>query len=483
METVAVPISQARVPSVVTYSRKDIDDCMQKITPIAFNEAIELPPGIHFVALSSGYCIGGCNWLIQGQLEKIAIVTSSASATDRHPEAINIDDLENCDVLVMYDMNSSTNTTPDGMLADLGNQVVQTLEANGRVLVATQSCGLAFDIIECIVNFLQPAGYQHIPIIFISPVAQEALDCANRSLEWLCSGRQKRRPHPFVHSTLPPTHRLHVHSSLNQDVAPLLESPCVVIWGDPFLRNGQSSMIVNAWGQDPNSRIILTHPEVSEAEILQPYTDLKAGVLYFPLDVRLTRAEANQLIARCHPRHLMIPHEALATTIESDTHLEKVLPLDAVFGRKVKAEEDDYGTSSIMLNQNVSVPSKTEFISGSIGPQVAHQVKLSSIGKMTGSSMSCKVKVNRINGEFELESNLLRERRTHLLGRLHYHDMLGALEKKGGYDDMEVNDYKAYLPSLQMRIDSRMHDTILQISDESALEPIRSGLYKRLFEF
>ena len=72
------------------YTRDQVEQCVANITPVSFNQTVDLPPGLSFSAVSSGYCIGGCNWLLQSQVEKIAIVTSSAASMNRHPEEIDI---------------------------------------------------------------------------------------------------------------------------------------------------------------------------------------------------------------------------------------------------------------------------------------------------------------------------------------------------------------------------------------------------------
>ena len=68
------------------------------------------------------------------------------------------------------------------------------------------------------------------------------------------------------------------------------------------------------WGSDEKSTLIITDPEVESSDmVVGKYSSLEIEIVRYPLDVRLTRSEANQLLSRCRPRHLIVPQATLKT--------------------------------------------------------------------------------------------------------------------------------------------------------------------------
>ena len=76
-----------------------------------------------------------------------------------------------------------------------------------------------------------------------------------------------------------------------------------------------------------------------------PFRDLKIEKIVCPIDPRLSCGDANQLIARCSPHNLIVPHEYSAappasTMEEADisSHFSRVLPLHELTVAKSKTE-------------------------------------------------------------------------------------------------------------------------------------------------
>ena len=66
------------------YSRQQIESCLSKITLVGFSEQKDIFGLIKVSPVSSGYCIGSSNWVINSGFEKIAYVSGSSTLTT-HP--------------------------------------------------------------------------------------------------------------------------------------------------------------------------------------------------------------------------------------------------------------------------------------------------------------------------------------------------------------------------------------------------------------
>ena len=66
------------------FSRQQIESCLSKITLVGFSEQKDIFGLIKVSPVSSGYCIGSSNWVINSGFEKIAYVSGSSTLTT-HP--------------------------------------------------------------------------------------------------------------------------------------------------------------------------------------------------------------------------------------------------------------------------------------------------------------------------------------------------------------------------------------------------------------
>ena len=62
--------------------------------------------------MSSGFCIGGTNWLVESPFKRIAYLGPSSSTTMRHPSGIDTEPLIGSDVLIVSDVNVAVREPP-----------------------------------------------------------------------------------------------------------------------------------------------------------------------------------------------------------------------------------------------------------------------------------------------------------------------------------------------------------------------------------
>lgn len=68
--------------------------------------------------VSSGYCLGSANWVIQSDYEKVAYVSGSTTLTT-HPKPMVPQSLRNVNVLIMTALTQTPTSNPDTMLGEL----------------------------------------------------------------------------------------------------------------------------------------------------------------------------------------------------------------------------------------------------------------------------------------------------------------------------------------------------------------------------
>ena len=59
-----------------------------------------------------------------------------------------------------------------------------TLHNGGNVLIPCYPSGVLYDLLECIMGFLDMQGFSTVPVYYISPVAGSSLAHANIYAEW-----------------------------------------------------------------------------------------------------------------------------------------------------------------------------------------------------------------------------------------------------------------------------------------------------------
>ncbi|XP_050690206.1 integrator complex subunit 9-like [Eriocheir sinensis] len=306
------PLCDARTPKTwqPAYTMKAINAALSHVQIVAYNENIDICGALKVTAVSSGYCLGSCNWLICSDHEKLAYLSGSSTLTT-HPRPIDQSALKNADVLIMTALNHTPVFNPDSMLGEFCVAVAQTVRNGGNALVPCYPSGVVYDLFECLSNHLDNLGLSLIPMYFVSPRAENSLGYSNIFSEWLSSSKQGKvysMDDPFPHAHLTRVGRLKAFKSLDAEgFSCEYRQPCIVFCGHPSLRFGDAVHFIDMWGNNPQNAILFTEPEFDIVEVLAPFQPLAMRQVYCPIDTSLDFTQARKLINELKPAKLVVP--------------------------------------------------------------------------------------------------------------------------------------------------------------------------------
>ncbi|XP_070533151.1 integrator complex subunit 9-like [Ptychodera flava] len=311
IKTLPSPLREAQnVPSWrKCYSKHDVNAALSKVRFAGYAERLNLYGALTMIPLSSGYCIGSCNWVIQSEYEKVTYISGSSLLTT-HPLPMDTAPMKNSDVLVLTGLNQTPTYNPDSMLGEFCSNLAVTIKNGGNVLVPCCPSGVIYDLFECLSAFMDSAGLTQTPMYFISPVADSSLAYSQIFAEWLCISKQSKvylpEP-PFPHSELVKNGRLKHFPSIHGDFSNQFKTPCVVFTGHPSLRLGDAVHFMELWGKSSANTIIFTEPSFNYLDALAPYQPLAMKACYCPIDPTMNFTQANKLIKDLKPLHVVIP--------------------------------------------------------------------------------------------------------------------------------------------------------------------------------
>jgi integrator complex subunit 9 len=292
------------------FSREELRRSLLKVKVLRYSEKVDIFGSVKVTANSSGYCLGSCNWTIETAHERVVCVSSSSTFTT-HPKPLELEPLKNADVMLLTNLTQTATLNPDHMLNELCTHVAAVLKNGGNVLLPSYSSGVVFDLFEYLVAHLDQCQLGHIPLYFLSPVAEQSLAYANILAEWLTKSKSNRvyvPEEPFVHNQLIRLGRLKHYPGIYSDTfSNDYKQPCVVFAGHPSLRYGDAVHFVQLWKASAANLIVFTEPDFSYVEALQPYQPIQMKVLNCPIDTSLTFNQANKLLRDLAPRRLILP--------------------------------------------------------------------------------------------------------------------------------------------------------------------------------
>eukprot|EP00794_Sanderia_malayensis_P007283 gene7283-8094_t len=291
------------------YSLHDVQSCISKVQPLDYCEQVDIYGILQIAPLSSGFCIGSCNWLLQTKSRKICYVSAS-SVFATHPQPMDQSGIKDCDFMIMNSLTEAPTVNPDGMLRDFCNHLSVTLKNGGNVLIPSYPSGVIYDLFEYLVSFLDGSGLSFVPIYFVSPVAKSSLAYANIYAEWLCQSKLSKvylPESPFTHAELVKSGRLKHFTSLHAGLSSNFRTPCIVFAGHPSLRFGDATHFIEMWGNSSANTVIFIEPDFPYLEALSPFQPLLMKAIYRPIDPRLNFTQANKLIKDLKPKEVLIP--------------------------------------------------------------------------------------------------------------------------------------------------------------------------------
>lgn len=306
------PLAEAKAPKTwqSAYSMKAIHASLSHVQILAYNEKVDICGALKVTAVSSGFCLGSCNWLICSEHEKLAYLSGSSTLTT-HPRPIDQSSLKNADVLIMTALNHTPMYNPDSMLGEFCVALAQTVRNGGNALVPCYPSGVVYDLFECLSNHLDNLGLSLIPMYFVSPRAENSLAYSNIFSEWLSSSKQGKvynMDDPFPHAQLTRLGRLKPFKSLHAEgFSSEYRQPCIVFCGHPSLRFGDAVHFIEMWGSNPQNAILFTEPEFELSEVLAPFQPLAMRQVYCPIDTSLDFTQARKLINELKPAKLVVP--------------------------------------------------------------------------------------------------------------------------------------------------------------------------------
>jgi integrator complex subunit 9 len=331
------------------YTNDDILKCIQRITPLSYSQSVSIYGAFSVTAISSGYNLGSANWMVQTEFEKIVYISTSSTATARHPEALAFRDLKGADVCILADINrherplqgpqtmdrnilynnmvtlvSEVGDNAASMLNELGTHISAVVGAGGDVLIPCYASGLIYDLIDYLRVYLNSINLQSTNMFFVSPVADHSLAYSNISTEWLCEKKQDNMSiaePPFLHQGMVKTKQLYVFDHVNAAFAQTFNSnranPSVIFAGHPNLRMGDVLHLIKILQPNPKNACICIDGETTSQfdKLVAPFVltnENKMRWIHCPIDLRLKRNEVVQVLKEIAPDQLVIPTQVLS---------------------------------------------------------------------------------------------------------------------------------------------------------------------------
>ncbi|KAL0267847.1 UNVERIFIED_CONTAM: hypothetical protein PYX00_010000 [Menopon gallinae] len=292
------------------YDMKQVSSALSKIQIVGYDEKLDIYGALKAIPISSGYCLGSANWIIQSDYEKIAYVSGSTTLTT-HPKPMYQNALKNVNVLIITALTQTPTSNPDSMLGELCINTAITVRNGGCVLLPCYPSGVVYDLFECLSSHLDATGLSHIPMFFISPVADTSLAYSNILGEWLSQAKQNKvylPEEPFPHALLVKNSRLrHFKNIYAENFSAEFRQPCIVFCGHPSLRFGDSVHFMELWGSNSLHTVIFTEPDFPYMDAISPFQPLQMKVVHCPIDTSLNFTQATKLIRELKPGTLVIP--------------------------------------------------------------------------------------------------------------------------------------------------------------------------------
>ncbi|KPM09755.1 integrator complex subunit 9-like protein, partial [Sarcoptes scabiei] len=294
------------------YTMDEIHDTILKIKSVSFNEKINMFGILTAHAVSSGYCLGSCNWIIKTPHEKIVYISSSSTLVS-HIRAIDSAALKNADIAILGSLSLSQTAKPNARMSEFCDHVERTLKIGGNVLIPCYSSGEIYNLFECLTAHLESCGLGGVPIFFISPIAERSLMYSNIMNGWISESKQNRiftAEEPFFHSQHIKNGRIKFFDSIsNLNFQKEIRLPMVVFVNHPSLRFGEVVHFIELWGSQPNNIMILTEPEFPFFETLAPFQPKSMKVVFCPIDTRMSFYQANAILNEIKPANIVLPYQ------------------------------------------------------------------------------------------------------------------------------------------------------------------------------
>jgi len=289
------------------YSIYDINSCIEKIQPIHYGEVLRLSEDTKVIASSSGYCLGGTNWTFFN-LDKKVVYLSLSSVQNCHQCPLQIEPLLNPDALVISGGIAINNIDINDSMKKIISAIMYTLQNGGNAIIPALSCGIIFDILDCLSIYTKDIKNHSYHVI--SPIAKHSLHYSGILSEWMNDKLQERvfqQEEPMRCNEMLTNGQLHTHFSI-QDFFKNKKSESSIIFIDhPSLNMGDVIPLINLWKNDQKNTLIWITPTDNLGEILNNFQPLYINVQYCPIDVRLNDKQFKDLVVKINPKEVLLP--------------------------------------------------------------------------------------------------------------------------------------------------------------------------------
>eukprot|EP01129_Flabellula_baltica_P003495 TRINITY_DN13248_c0_g1_i1.p1 TRINITY_DN13248_c0_g1~~TRINITY_DN13248_c0_g1_i1.p1 ORF type:complete len:648 (+),score=125.18 TRINITY_DN13248_c0_g1_i1:143-2086(+) len=318
------------------YSYHDVENCLSKITCVSYDEIIDTFDSVFLIPSNSGNTIGGVNWVIKTQYEKIGYISKSSLQASRYCKNFNYENLQNCSALLFSDLNTEPFVSDNKIIEEICTQIGKTVKNGGNVLIPTHPNGAMLDLVECLMEYFGGINMTNVPIYVISPMFESFLAYTNIIPEWLSDDRQNKSylpEFPFAHKHFIESGFLKVLPNLN-DGRSTIHEPCVVFTGHPSIRFGDTVTLLNNWKGNPKNTLIMIDENYDVLKALRIHEPVSMEIrkIYFDSRLNINTHDLPSLIQKCDARTAIVPqscagtlqNSVMSTDIKSYNHLDTI---------------------------------------------------------------------------------------------------------------------------------------------------------------
>ncbi|KAF0693740.1 Aste57867_15314 [Aphanomyces stellatus] len=378
------------------YTRHEIEQCLARITLIPYCQTLSLTYELKLTAVSSGFALGSCCWVLESPMEKLVYVPAASSEVNRHPAALDMHHLRDADIMLVTDLKTDRDTHMiDKRLETFLSHLVNVYNRKGISLVPCLFDGVLFDLLENLQLYLKAMGQlAPIPIYFVTAAPLDAAPPV--APQWLCDSKVQKlytRESPFVHASLVDQGTLR----LVPPGSPVpLDEPCVIFANHPSLRFGDVVDLVPRLQSHSANAVIFIDPHVQPAQAIAPFQpNVLMEVIHAPIDFRLSCNNANMLIAECKPQTVVVP---ACYTQHPGGDAQAVRKLHELL---VTRDED----ATVLLHhlQPVVVSKAKKIVDAILDPELAAQTNLTLVDKQAAALVQATLSLSSSHGLVEVK--------------------------------------------------------------------------------
>ncbi|KAI3385340.1 hypothetical protein SNEBB_009595 [Seison nebaliae] len=300
------------------YNRRIISKCLSKIDQIYFKQLIHLNDYICLEAVSSGYSLGSCNWLVYVGTElldstklnfleatypfrrpiKFSYISHSAAVPDNFISTFDDSVFNNVNYTLLGSGTKSIECLSIDEVSNIIEKKIRScVDMQTNILIPTHLFATTLLILENLyrifLNDIKNNDFGNIPPIYlIGENIHSDLCYATIMSEWLSSRMQDIAflPEiPFTFETLKNLSILKIFKSIDSDdFRTSFKSPCIILTGNSTYFCGELLEVIKLWGKSKNNHVILTDPINYNEYMESGWKQSNLSVSYIPIETRLT---------------------------------------------------------------------------------------------------------------------------------------------------------------------------------------------------